>query len=228
MAMDSDRSVAVELLDRNVARAAEGRVPAQRDGSSLRQPPSARASAFGSETLKEFASGAPPPGFPARQAAASPRHADYPPATTTPRAACFEPPRSPRAPLHGSVTTYNQQAVKSLLSGVSPRAHLPQPTGISPPEWKIEGELMNQKWGSVLRTLQPSAAGSAAYPDGGPCGSNSPRAPRTALCDLGQGSMPNSPRAPLSSVQNYLRPPMGFPCESPRGLLPLSARPQLE
>lgn len=203
--LDPERSVAVELLDRNIARAAEGRVPtstaadasASPRASSLHGPPSARASAFGADTLKGFASGAPPAGFPASSsqtvaakeaavpamvtmnpermldqqtdvgvkpmserarrvmlkygygagtdaptetlppkqaaAAASPRQVE----TQSPRCATsFAPPRSPRAPLHGSVTTYNQQAVQSLLSGVSPRARIPQPLS-KPPEWKV-------------------------------------------------------------------------------------------
>lgn len=95
----------------------------------------------------------------------SPRNCRGPPShsvshegMSSPRAS-FMPPKSPRGPLHGAVTTYNQQATSALLNGVSPRAHLPQPPD-KPPEWKISGELMNQKWGSVLRTLQPAALNS--------------------------------------------------------------------
>lgn len=164
-------------LERDISRATEGRVvgaPAADDPSLTARrhaPPSPRArSGFGNETLRGFASGAPPPGFPSRRAAGvvateasvSPRRfaARQPPQSPQPPSPLpsqpplpidsqqqppqpqlhsprgFDPPRSPRAPLHGAVATYNQQAVHSLRNGVSPRAHLPQPERKNV-EWKV-------------------------------------------------------------------------------------------
>ena len=97
----------------------------------------APAASFGANTLRDFAAGAPPAGFPARNQGVAAR--PIPP---------LEPPAaSPRGLGYGG----------PLHHGASPRATLPPEPPAKPAEWKISDDMMNQKWGSVLRTLQPTA-----------------------------------------------------------------------
>lgn len=85
---------------------------------------------FGANTLRGFAAGAPPAGFPVRN--------DHP--QQQQKAPCATPGQGP-------------------LYGLSSRAHqvLPPQAAKKPTEWKISSDMMNQKWGAVLRTLQPGA-----------------------------------------------------------------------
>lgn len=216
-AVDQLSTTAVfELFDRNIAQASEGHAPSmeskaldtgavERQGTpsprQTRPAAAAPAQSFGNNTLRGFAAGAPPAGFPTRNddggratrcttAAGAPAPPPGPPPQSprtsqqaprfSARAASYkEPLKSPRAPLHGSVTSYNQQtgqlsprsAVAHAVVGMSPRAQLPPPPPSQPPVWKISGDMMHQKWGSVLRTLQPSTINERE----GTAGSMSPR-----------------------------------------------------
>lgn len=129
----------VEAFDREIARV-------MREPTSSIPATSHAVQPFGNDTLRGFAAGAPPVGFPTRSTgrAAEPT----PPAAATLSAA----PTS----VCGTVRTTSRHEGPAQSNGYSPRAQLPsQPA--KPPEWKISTEMMNQKWGSVLRTLQPSA-----------------------------------------------------------------------
>ena len=164
-------------LDRDVANSSHGRVPGLERRERLPQgphppPPAAPTSTaqpFGSNTLRSFAAGAPPTGFPVRYgdpcSSASPRKL-LPPPAASPRTV------APPTMLHGSVT--DQQAVHDVRPGVSPRCQLPQPAApqLPPPavaNWRLTENMMHQKWGSVLCTLQPGAlnqSGRAGHLDG--------------------------------------------------------------
>ena len=161
-------------------------------------PAAAPAQPFGNDTLRGLTAGAPPIGFPHHQSAL-PRMV-----RTAAVMACSDaPPTSPRA-LHGAVTTYHQRAMNNdLTTGVSPRDQLLQPPDSKssvrnkppekPPDCKISEEMMNQKWGSVLRTLQPGgvnhAGGAGAAADFG-------RLDGKLTSQINAGA---SPRAGLSS-----------------------------
>ena len=70
-------------------------------------------------------------------------------------------PRQPKAPLFGEGTMrlfheFVEDSVHRNREAEPPAP--PPPPPIQPGEWRITGDLMNQKWGTVLKTLQPTAA----------------------------------------------------------------------
>ena len=51
----------------------------------------------------------------------------------------------------------NEMVEKHLNAPPSPPSPPAPRAPAAPPKWEITGDLMHQKWGSVLRTLQPGA-----------------------------------------------------------------------
>ena len=110
---------------------------------------------------------------------------------------------------------------------------------VVPPQ--IEGDLLQMKWGSVLRSMQPSETNAAAGQSewrSGQAGGGGSTLLGGQLSARGGMSMAKecgnlaSPRYGGGGTgQTFLRPPVGYPAESPRQLRPpipiLSARPQL-
>ena len=92
----------------------------------------------------------------------------------------------------------------------SPRAAAPPPPPGPPPKWEINDDLMHQKWGSVLRTLQPNQQNQ----------SMAPLLPQNRVN-----------HAPAFLTGKSYRPGgaarAGAPSGSPRWGAPLSARPSL-
>lgn len=118
---------------------------------------------FGADTLRGFALGAPPAGFPSRDgasAASSPR--------TSPRGGGVGPTISPRRhPLHGAAGAFRQQAHQQHQQPIMPQPTITEMAAVVPMapvfsprsgEWRLTGEMMHQPWGKVLRTLQPDAS----------------------------------------------------------------------
>ena len=60
---------------------------------------------------------------------------------------------------HASFSSPQPTGPQPPHTGPQPHAG-PQP----PPKWEIDADMMHQKWGSVLRTLQPTAANAQTAP----------------------------------------------------------------
>uniref|UniRef100_A0A7S2C7P4 Uncharacterized protein n=1 Tax=Haptolina brevifila TaxID=156173 RepID=A0A7S2C7P4_9EUKA len=130
---DAERSVATDTTDRTIQ--LRRRVPLGDGQKDPSPPPISRQSgvhepiAFGADTLQGFAMGAPPKGYPA------------------PLSARAQSPRIGESHWDRSTRPKQQQS-----ENVPPGQPLSQPS-----EWKISDDMLNQKWGTVLRTLQPAA-----------------------------------------------------------------------
>ena len=58
-------------------------------------------------------------------------------------------------------SSFVESSVARNVDYERPPASFPAPppaAPAAPPQWRVTDDMMNQKWGTVLRTLQPSAA----------------------------------------------------------------------
>ena len=94
-----------------------------------------------------------------------------------------------------------------------PPAPAPPPVPSPPKEWKISDDMMHQKWGSVLRTLQPSATNNTNAPSA----ASQYRMPMKHAPAYLTGNAFNA-APPMSAAMRWNAP----------GATPLNARPALQ
>ena len=87
--------------------------------------------------------------------------------------------------------------VESSVQDLRPPAAAPPPVASAPKKWEVTGDLLNQKWGQVLRTLDPTKAASTELPPPSP-------SPSAAAASIIQQQLLSARRAPLVPAQgNY-------------------------
>lgn len=88
-----------------------------------------------------------------------PQSQPQPPTPYLPRAEVSPRSQPPPSPRQGAAPWGT-----ATVSATVPPAQLPETASNADVEWKISDDMMQQPWGSILRTLQPSAMNSLSVP----------------------------------------------------------------